>query len=245
MIVTNTDHRRLGFDDNPNPIATTEYLYDPNGNMTRDDNKRVRVKYNHLNKPTLVEQLDASGNPTGGKIEYYYDATGTKLRQVATEKVEEQPGVFTFVTKTTDYIAGFHYTTEASQSRRLDFFAFSEGRVIHNANGELHYQYDLKDHLGNVRASFREDFNNPGTAQLTQTDSYYPFGMQMGGLSDNPVGGEANGYLYNGKEQQTALGLGWYDYGARMYNPTIGRWNGVDVLADKYDKYSVYNYTLK
>lgn len=51
-------------------------------------------------------------------------------------------------------------------------------------------------------------------------------------------------YKYNGFEYQDELGLGWYDYGARNYDPALGRWMNIDPLAGKWNSYSPYNYTL-
>jgi RHS repeat-associated protein len=59
-------------------------------------------------------------------------------------------------------------------------------------------------------------------------------------LSADPRGD----YLYNGKELNSDFGLNWLDYGARWYDPSIGRWNAIDPLADSYAPYSPYNYTL-
>ena len=54
----------------------------------------------------------------------------------------------------------------------------------------------------------------------------------------------AQKFGYNGKELNEELGLNWYDFGARNYDASLGRWMNIDPLADKYRKYSPYNYVL-
>lgn len=51
-----------------------------------------------------------------------------------------------------------------------------------------------------------------------------------------------NDFLYNGKELQDELDLGWYDYGARMQDPTLGRFFTQDRFAEKYLSFSPYQY---
>lgn len=105
-------------------------------------------------------------------------------------------------------------------------------------------------------------------SEILQENHYYPFGLNMDGLwamqyqkeetdengngtldpvlddEGNPIVDQEklNRYQYNGKELTEDLGLNWNDYGARWYDPAIGRWNAVDPSAESYYPLSPYVY---
>ncbi|POS00531.1 RHS repeat-associated protein, partial [Flavobacterium croceum DSM 17960] len=96
-------------------------------------------------------------------------------------------------------------------------------------------------------------------------NNYYPFGMKhekynveesvfisgnRGSFgyykgAGNSTSSVTYKYKYNGKELQDELGLlNLYDYGARNYDPAIGRWMNMDGFSEKYFPLSPYTYAV-
>jgi len=202
-----------------------EYTYDGNGNQLKDLNKGLTgFTYNLLNLPQTVTR--SNWNTTV----YVYDATGRKLRKLFTA------GTTTYIT---EYINGIQYDYSGS-TPVIAFIQTEEGRA--RKAGAYVYEYDLKDHLGNTRITTTWD---PADAtQLTpknaQHTDYYAFGYTIQSLMGT-IPFPKNEYLYNGKELQEETGL--YDYGARFYDPVIGRWNAVDPMTMLYPSYTPYAYS--
>ncbi|WP_074406964.1 DUF6443 domain-containing protein [Aquimarina megaterium] len=223
--VTDTGNTTFGFNDGTN--TNDDYAYDANGNMTQDQNKGIiGITYNHLNLPKTVTVNNASHN---GNITYIYDATGVKLKKIATEGSS----------LITEYAGNYIY-----KNGTLEFFNHAEGIVEHETDG-YKYVYQFKDHLGNIRLSYKDADKNGSISQseIIEEKNYYPFGLQHRGYNF-AVNGSKHNYGFGGKEEQNELGLNLYDYHARMYEPSIGRMMNIDPHADSYYGINPYNYTL-
>jgi RHS repeat-associated protein len=204
----------IGFTDVTN---TSDYLYDNNGNAKQDLNKGITaISYNVLNLPNTVTK-DANNS-----IKYVYTASGEKVMQAT--KVNG--------TTTTRFYAGLF---EYDNLKALSLLKMDEG-IVTKTNNAYVYEYYLKDHLGNTRITFTPGTSGPVLAHRTD---YYPFGLAF---TNQYISSSGNNYLYNGKEIQNQLGWQVYDYGARFYDPMIGRWSVPDPLAEKSRRWSPYTY---
>ena len=116
----------------------------------------------------------------------------------------------------------------------LDRYVVSDGYL--SGDFKILYIY-LADHLGNVRRVISRNLETGVVNVNEQKLDYYPFGMVY-----NKAGASGNKYQFNSKEYQEDLGF--YDYGARMYDAEIGRWMAVDPLGEKYYEMTTYNFTF-
>ncbi len=235
-----------------NTTQNDDFEYDDHGNLIKDRNKEItNITYNHLNLPTKV-----TFEGTNKFIEYLYTATGQKVQK----RVMHQDS-----TSTTRYLHGFQYYDNV-----LQFFHTPEGYVKNTPDDtgapSFDYVYQYKDHLGNVRVNYAQ---NPQTGELEilEENHYYPFGLQHTNYNSDllklkreeqsnektlsqdthpttPFDNPGYNYKFNGMELQEEFGTVFYDFGARNYDPALGRWMNVDPLAEKMRRHSPYNYAF-
>ena len=218
----------------------TEYAYDSNGNMIKDANKGIYlIKYNMLNLP---EDIYANN----GNWHYSYDADGNKLAvysitlktplvipssQLMEKKFTD--GELEPLSQTMQRSYNGEYVYEySSQIKKLELvrLGLPNGYISFPASNHVYHFY-VKDHLGNNRYVINAD-----TKKVEQTSDYYPFGSLYNENSNE----NAQRWRFGGKEVNRSFDI--YDFLARWYDPTLGRFTTIDPMAEKYVGISPYLY---
>jgi RHS repeat-associated protein len=111
---------------------------------------------------------------------------------------------------------------------------YGQGRIgIYLRTGSYNvtnYVYELSDHLGNVRATFR---NNAGNAEVLSYSDYYPQGSTLPGR--NYISASSYKYAYQGQEVDNETGF--LNFELRQYDARIGRWFNPDPMGQHYSPY--------
>jgi len=169
---------------------------------------------------------------------------------------------------TTRYIHGFQYYDNV-----LQFFHTPEGYVKNtptdNGIPSFDYVYQYRDHLNNVRVNYAQDpQTGAGAVEILEESHYYPFGLQHSNYNSDVsrigreeelnnekaildaskppyrVANRGYQYKFGGMELQKEFGVEMYDFGARNYDPAIGRWMNIDPMAEMMRRHSPYNYAF-
>jgi len=189
----NTSTKGLGGDFQNGVNQAEEYGYDASGNLQADANKGITsITYNHLHLPERIV-LNAAGD---SYLRFTYSATGVKL----SKEVVEQGGA----PVRTDYCGGgFVY-----QRGVLEFFPTAEGRAINPyfaanpSNTRYTYEYHYKDHLGNLRLSFRDPLPAAGLQATMEPNNAVREELQFANLLSTRV---TDGTAYAGSFSASKL----------------------------------------
>ena len=168
---------------------------------------------------------------SSGNISYIYDATGVKLKKMVS------------TITTTNYAGNYVYENDA-----LQFFNQPEGYVepinASDYNQGFNYVYQYKDQLGNIRLSYKNiSLTSTPSLQIVEENNYYPFGLKHKGYNNVIVGTENNHFTYVGQELNESLDYNMLEMDWRHYDPAIGRFVGIDALAENYYSHTPYHYS--
>ncbi|MDZ7897957.1 MAG: RHS repeat-associated core domain-containing protein [Arcicella sp.] len=169
--------------------------------------KAISIEYNYLKLPRRIVK-------GGVTILNQYSASGIKLKE-------------TIGTQVTDYVGNVIYKNGV-----LYQITHDEGRVIDGQN-----EYNIKDHLGNLRVAFRDSL---GIAKITQSNSYGIFGEDLTSLNYLKSTWKADNFKFTGKED--LLETGYTDFGARLYDKLVPRFITIDPLAETSRRFSPFTY---
>ena len=189
--------------------------YDANGNMT------LRVEVSGTQRITYTQEYNAenrltvvTNTVTGQVTRFVYDGDGNRVLRI------DGSG-------TTVYVGGYFEKNVTTGAVTSYYYAGGQ-RIAVRAGGVVYWLHG--DHLGG--ATLTTDINGNRVSELR----YTPYGVTRYEWGNTPTNRRYTGQPWEG--------FGLYDYSARLYSPSLGRWISADtIVPDTLNPQSLNRYT--
>jgi len=200
-----------------------DYTYWSDGSLKSDANKGIsQIDYDSYLKK--VKQV-SFGN--GNWIKWYYNGQGDVLKR-------DNSGGTKWV-----YSENAIYKNDS-----LYQIGIQEGRVILDTNQNFNYEFEYRDHLGNLRLSIRDTtIGNPeihGVPNITQEVDYYPFGLEH--KTTSQTFSKPQNFKFQNQERVEDFNLNWDFFKYRYSDPQLGRFFQSDPISEDYLSLSNYQF---
>ncbi|MCL4506710.1 MAG: hypothetical protein M1434_11110 [Chloroflexi bacterium] len=205
------------------------FQYDANGNMTQ----RVEGGVTYTQTWDSDNRL-ASVTKGSQTTSYFYDADGALVRKVEPRGMTVYAGAdyevfsatvvttgipITFTRVHTLYLPmAFGAPPAGACQSTCQYYQFNGARVAVRTGGSVYWLHD--DHLGSASAT--TDINGAKVSELR----YTPYGETRYSFGSMPTD-----LRFTSQEEQAGIGL--YNYGARFYDPQIGRFLSADSIVPR------------
>jgi len=213
------------------------YQYDAIGNLINDGNEGTIISWTPYGKVRTVHKGDSI------TVNYFYDAAGNRVEKkviksnstVATRYLRDASGnVMSIYKDTTLTEVPIYGSSRIGQYNG----GVPEGeRILGKRN------FELSNHLGNVLSVISDNVGMKADsvwATVISSSDYYPFGLEMKGRTYSDT---VYRYGFNGKEKDKSFASTTdYDYGFRIYNPSIAKFLSVDPLTTSYPMLTPYQF---
>ncbi len=217
-----------------NPLAV-EFSYDAMGAITSDLNRSASVTYTPEGRVARIQR---------GTVvqDYAYDGFGRKTYERITVGTQQERRAFVMGAEVEyqqfngQWMASYATYNLGGASVRLA----SEQTGSPWSAPQVAWTYFIVDQQGSPRVIFQ--VNGAGQAVVMERNHYYSSGLRIAELSGSPAGEERPEGYAEGRRIARELNLVWQEHGVRHYDPTLGRFNQYEPLADRFAHQTPYSY---
>lgn len=197
--------------------SVDNYIYNDIGELTVDVLENKTYTYYQSGLAAAIKNT-ATGHLI---LAFEYNAKGQRLKKSVYDAGGVKTKEFFYIRDLAGGVIGTYEKDVSTTFVTKDFSIMGANFIGNYDPSALESRYFMYDHIGNVRATFRE---NAGNVEILSANEFYPFGMVTPGRNLISSIDKIN-YGYQGKElDQTGLNA----FPLRMYDARLGRWLRTD-----------------